>query len=131
MEFKRGEDNLEEVEKFCYLVDTISFLKCYGGASETVRARIGRTWKKFKELSVVLVRKQGLSFKLRGKIYQCFVIPGLLYYCKMWEFAITDEARLSGVEPPMIRMCGWRPIDRVSTDVLWDSVDVVKIEDIF
>ena len=31
LEFKRGEDVLEEVEKFCYLGDMIS---CFGGASE-------------------------------------------------------------------------------------------------
>ena len=31
LEFKRGEDILEEVEKFCYLGHIIS---CYGGASE-------------------------------------------------------------------------------------------------
>ena len=40
-EFKRGEDVLEEVEKFCYL-DMISY---YGGASEAVNARIRSTWK--------------------------------------------------------------------------------------
>ena len=44
LEFKRGEDGVEEVEKFCYLGDMIS---CYGGASETVIARIGSRWKKF------------------------------------------------------------------------------------
>ena len=38
LEFKRGEDVLEEVGKFCYLGDMIS---CYGGASEAVSARIG------------------------------------------------------------------------------------------
>ena len=36
--FKRGEDVLEEVEKFCYLGDMIS---CYGGASEAKSAKIG------------------------------------------------------------------------------------------
>ena len=70
IEFKRGEDVLEEVEKFCYLSDMIS---CYGGASESVSARIGSTWKKFRELSGVLVGKQGLSSKQRGQIYQCCV----------------------------------------------------------
>ena len=40
LEFKRSEDVLEEVEKFCHLGDMIS---CYGGASETVKARIGNT----------------------------------------------------------------------------------------
>ena len=34
LEFKRGEDVSEEVEKFCYMGDMIS---CYDGASEAVR----------------------------------------------------------------------------------------------
>ena len=51
---------MEEVEKFCYLGDMIS---CYGGASEAVSARISSAWKKFRELSGVLVDKQGLSLK--------------------------------------------------------------------
>ena len=44
--FKRGEDVLAEVEKFCYLGDMIS---CYGGASEAVSARIGSAWNKFRK----------------------------------------------------------------------------------
>ena len=55
---KRGKD--EEVEEFCYLGGMIS---CYGGVSEAVSARIGSAWKKFRELSGALVRKQGLSLK--------------------------------------------------------------------
>ena len=54
IEFKRGEDVLEEVEKFSYLSDMI---RCYGGASESVCARIGSTWKNFRELGGVLVGK--------------------------------------------------------------------------
>ena len=42
LEFKRGEDVLEEEERFCSLGDMIS---CYGGASEAVSARIGTAWK--------------------------------------------------------------------------------------
>ena len=53
LEFKRGEDVLEEVETFCYLGDRIS----YGEASKTVSAIIGSAWKKFRELSGLLVRK--------------------------------------------------------------------------
>ena len=45
LEFKWGEDVLEEVEKFFYLVDIIS---CYGSASEAVNARIGSAWKTFR-----------------------------------------------------------------------------------
>ena len=40
---------------------------CHGGASEAVSARIGRAWNKFRELSGVLFRKQGLSFKQRKR----------------------------------------------------------------
>ena len=72
LEFKRGEDVLEEVEKFCYLGDMIS---CYGGAPEAMSSRIGSARKKFRELSGWLVRKEGLSLKQRGKIYQCCVKP--------------------------------------------------------
>ena len=75
LKFKTDEDVLEEVEKFCYLVDMIS---CFGGASEAVIARIGSAWRKLRELSGVLVGKQGLSLMQRGKIYQCCVRPVLL-----------------------------------------------------
>ena len=57
-EFKRGEDVLEVVEKFCYLGDMVS---CYSGVSEVVSARIVSACKKFRELSSMLVGKQGLS----------------------------------------------------------------------
>ena len=132
LEFKKGEDVLEEVEKFSYLSDVIS---CYGGASEAVSARIGSAWKKFRELSGVLVRKQGLSFKQQSKIYQCCVRAVLLYCCETWELTVADEATLHGVESHMIRMCKVSLADRVLTDVcgcdgVGDRVGVVKIEDI-
>ena len=60
LEFKRGEDVLEEVEKFCYLVGMFS---CHGGASEAVNARIDSARKSFRELSHLLEGKQGLSLK--------------------------------------------------------------------
>ena len=41
VKFKRREDILEDVKKFCYLGDKVS---CYGGASEAVDARIGSAW---------------------------------------------------------------------------------------
>ena len=38
LEFKKGEDVLQEGEKFCYLGDMINY---YGQASDAVSARIG------------------------------------------------------------------------------------------
>ena len=43
------------MERFCCIGDMISY---YGGASEKVSARIGSAWKKFRELSGVLIKKQ-------------------------------------------------------------------------
>ena len=51
LEFKEGENVLQEVEKFCYLGDLTS---CYGGASKAVRTRICSEWKKFRELKCVV-----------------------------------------------------------------------------
>ena len=107
-------------------------ISCYGGASDAVRARMGKVWKKFRELKGVLVGKQGLSLKQWGKIYQCCVRPVSLYYCKTWELTVADEARLRGVKHCMIRIeCGVRLVNKVSTDVLRNRVSVhVKTEDI-
>ena len=128
LEFKRGKDVLEEVDKFCCLGDMMS---CYVGASEAVSARIGSVWKKFRELKGALVGKQGLSLKQYEKICQCCVRPVLLYCCGTWELTVADGARLHGVEHRIIMMmCGVRLVDRVSTDVLQDRVGAfVKLED--
>ena len=71
-------------------------ISCYGGASEAVSARIDSARKKFRELSGVLVGKQGLCSKQRGKIYQCCVRPVWLYCCETWELTVANEARLRG-----------------------------------
>ena len=77
VEFEKGEDVLEEMEKFCYLGDMFS---SNSGASEAVSARIGSVWKKFKESGEVLVDKQGLSLKQHNKVYQ-YCIRRVLLYC--------------------------------------------------
>ena len=124
LEFKTGEDVLEEVEKFCYLGDMIS---CFGEASEAVSARIGSAWKKFRELSGVLVGKQGLSLMQRGKIYQCCVRPVLLYCCETWELTVPDEMRLRGVERRMIRMIH---DNGIKTEVIVVINKLLKFEEI-
>ena len=92
---------------------------------------VGGVWKKFMELSSMLVRKHSLFLKQQGSIYQCCVRPVFLYCCEMWDLTVVGEARLCGLEHHMIRMmCGVKLVDRVSTGVLRDRVGVVvKIED--
>ena len=69
--------------------------------------------------------------KQQGKIHQCCVRTVLLFCCETWELTVPDDTRLLSVERHMIRMmCGVRLVDRVSTNVLRDRVDIVaKIED--
>ena len=88
LEFKRSEDVLEEVEKFCYLGDVISY---YVRASEAKSVRMGSAWKKFREFSGVLVGKQGLSLKQRGKIHQCCVRQILTQDCVGWSVYDQDN----------------------------------------
>ena len=52
LECKRGEDVLEEVEKIFYVGGMIN---CYCGPLEAVSTEISSTWKKFRELSGLLV----------------------------------------------------------------------------
>ena len=81
--FKRGEDSLGEVEKFCYM-DMISF---YGAVS----ARIGSVWKRYRELSGVLVGKEDLVLKQRGKIYRYCVRPVMLYFVKQGNLLLMSQ----------------------------------------
>ena len=78
LDFQRGKDVLEEVEKFCHLADMIS---CYGGVSEAVSANIGSAWIKFGELSGVLAEKQGLSSQQSGGGGGRFVSVVLYQFC--------------------------------------------------
>ena len=74
------------MEKFCCQGNIIS---CYGEASEAVSARIGNAWRKFRELSGVLVGKQSLSLKQWGKNCQCCVRLVLLYCCETLELTVV------------------------------------------
>ena len=92
-------------------------------------AKIGSAWKKFRELSGVLLGQQGLSLKQQEKNYQ-YCARIFLCCCETLGLTVADEARLHGVERRIIRiMCRMRLVNRVSTDVFWDRVGiVVKIE---
>ena len=90
---------------------------CYGGALEAVSARIGSAWKKFRELSGVLVGNEALSLKQQGQIYQCCIRPVLLS---------TAVIHRNLPLRCMIRMmCGVRLVDRMSADVLRDCVGAI------
>ena len=87
-------------------------------------ARIGSVWKWYREFSGVLVGKEDLVLKQRGKIYRYCVRPVMLYCCETREFTVNDP-RLHGVQRCMISMvCGVIQVERMSTDVLRYRVGV-------
>ena len=62
-------EELEVVDKFCYLGDVIGK---EGGAEEASRARVRCAWGKFRDLRWLLTAR-GASLKVKGKIYSACV----------------------------------------------------------
>src|SRR3989442_671339 len=68
-------EELEVVDKFCYLGDVIGKR---GGAEETSRARVRCAWRKISDLRRLLTTR-GASLKVKGKIYRACVQRVLVY----------------------------------------------------
>ena len=54
-------------------------------------ARIGSVWKRYRELSGVLVGKEDLVLKQRGKIYCYCVRPVMLYFVKQGNLLLMSQ----------------------------------------
>src|SRR3954469_18601386 len=68
-------EELEVVDKFCYLGDVIGK---GGGAEEASRARVRCAWGKFRDLRMLLTAR-GASLRVKGKIYRACVQRVLVY----------------------------------------------------
>jgi len=69
-----------EVKTFCYLGD---MLNGEGRADSASVARVRCAWKKFRELSGMLTRKE-MSLKLKGKVYTTCVRSTMIYGSGTW-----------------------------------------------
>jgi hypothetical protein len=95
--------NLECVEKFCYLGDMIG---AGGGAEDASRARTRCAWSKFRELAPILTSR-GASLKVKGKVYKTCVQRTMVYGSETWPMKKEDMQRLERTERMMVRwMCG-------------------------
>jgi hypothetical protein len=120
-------EELECVESFCYLGDTIG---CGGGVEEASRTRVRSTWCKFHELSPVLLSR-GVSLKLKGKFYRTCVQRVLVYGTETWATRVEDMQRLERTERMMVRwMCGVSLKDRRSSEELANMLDIEKVSDV-
>ena len=116
--------NLDCVDKFCYLGDMIA---AGGGAEEASRARVRCAWAKFKELAPILTSR-GASLKVKGRVYRSCVQRVLLYGSETWPVTIEDVQRMERAERMMVRwMCGVSLKNRISSAELYGRLGVEEV----
>src|SRR5437867_11445070 len=105
-------EELEVVDKFCYLGDVIGK---GGGAEEASRARVRCAWRQFRDLRMLLTAR-GASLRAKGKIYRACVQRVLVYGSESWQMKKDDMQRLVRTENSMVRwMSGVTVKDRRRT----------------
>src|SRR4051812_45639957 len=87
-------EELEVVDKFCYLGDVIGR---GSGAEEASRARVRCAWEKFRDLRLLLTAR-GASLRVKGKIYRACVPRVLVYGSETWSMKKDDMQRLVRTE---------------------------------
>ena len=99
----RHNQEIKQVEKFCYLGTTISET---GGSREEVKMRVNRAWGKWRETSGVMCDKR-MTVKLKVKIYKSVIRPVLLYGMEALALRRSEERLLESTEMRMLRwICG-------------------------
>ena len=112
---------LEAVDTFCYLGDTIC---AAGGCTASIITRCRSAWGKFRELLPILTNK-ALSPHTRGRIYSACVRSVMLYASECWAPRKEEETRLLRNDKAMVRwICGVKAEDRVSTSTLYDKLSI-------
>ncbi len=94
---------LEKVSSFCYLGDV---LDAGGGVDSAVTARLRYGWKKFRDLTPILMVK-GASLRLKGRLYESCVRSAMLYGSEAWAVKVEHVRKLERTEMRMVRLiCG-------------------------
>ena len=120
-----GDSELDMVDHFCYLGDTIG---AGGGCDLSITARIRSAWGKFREL-LPLLTSRVLSFKTRGRIYITYIRPVLLYASECWAPTVENVHKLQRNDRAMIRwICNVRLEDRASSVSLLEKLGIVDIK---
>jgi hypothetical protein len=117
----------ECVQEFCYLGD---MLGANVGAGDAARVRVGCGWKKFRELSPILMAR-GASLALKGRIYSACVRSAMIYGSETWPVKVEDTQKLERAERMMVRhMCGVTLKDRKSSQELRERLEIEGVTDI-
>lgn len=119
-----GQD-LEVIDNFCYLGDTIS---AEGDCLPSVTKRCRAAWGKFRELLPILTCRT-LSIKTRGHIYASCVRGVLLYASECWAIRNEERTRLLRNERAMARwICGVNTQDQVDITTLYSRLGIVHLD---
>src|SRR5437867_659249 len=122
-------EELEVVDKFCYLGDVIG----KGGGVEEAsrsRARVRCAWGKFRDLRGLLTAR-GASLKVKGKIDRACVQRVLVYGSETWPMKAVDMRRLVRTENSMVRwMSGVTLKDRRKSEELRRGLGIESVESV-
>ena len=94
-----GDEELDVVDNFCYLGDTIS---AGGGCESAAIARCRSAWAKFRQLLPVLTARS-LPLKTKGRIYNSCVRGAMLHACETWPMKAPDLYRMCRNDRAMVR----------------------------
>src|SRR4051812_17550408 len=118
-------EELEVVDKFCYLGDVIGK---GGDAEEASRARVRCAWGKFRDLRMLLTARRA-SLRVKGKIYTACVQRVLVYGSETWPMKVNDMQRLVRTENSMVRwMSGVTLKDRRKTKDLREGLGIESVD---
>ena len=95
----RNNVELKQVDEFCYLGTVIEEK---GGSSKSVRAKIGKAWQKWREVTGVVCDKR-MPLKTKAKIYKSVIRSVLLYGTESAALRREEERRLEVTEMKMLR----------------------------
>ena len=118
-------NDLEEVEYFCYLGDT---LDCEGGVERAVRARVASAWTKWREISGLLLNKN-IPILYRAKVYEACIRPVLLYSAETWALTQRMEEILKRCDNKMLRfMAGVRWEDHLTNEEVAERCGLRRLD---
>ena len=93
----------------------------------SIIARIRGAWGKFREL-LPLLTSRGLSFRTRGRIYDTYIRPVLLYASECWAPTTENLHKLQRDDRAMIQwISNVRLEDHISSDSLLKKLGDVGI----
>ena len=125
MEVDRGD--LEILDQFCYWGEMIT---CESGPGEVAKARIAAAWRKWRDISSLLVNKS-IPLKNMARIYCACVRPVMLYGTETRATTKDIETKICRCDQWRLRhMAHARWEDRVTTEEVRRRCGVKDIMDI-